>query len=349
MTGVELDRALDSFGGECGLVFTLDETRTINVPVAGSVVQIPELGFMLVCKVKNDTIFDLIDSTLNSNPLVIRTDRNGLKMRTLPSPTPVPLNLRPSIARSGDYLFVASNDALIETALAVKSGTRAGLKSTDEFKKLSQGVQQQGNSLTFRSQRVADTIARLQTQLLAGNPATNDPAQAQLLTKLFGFAGTAGGYGVAANTDEGWLSTGNSGQNPATTFLLLPSLAVTGIIATIAIPSLLRSRQAANESSAVAILRTIATAEVTYLATSRGSYGDMRALVDAGLLDPRIKSPVSGYSFTIIVSGRNFTARANPVSPNDGRYGYFVTSDAVVRYSAAPAEAPPGQGGNPVQ
>src|SRR5204862_7701530 len=34
MTGVELDRALDSFGGECGLVFTLDETRTINVPVA---------------------------------------------------------------------------------------------------------------------------------------------------------------------------------------------------------------------------------------------------------------------------------------------------------------------------
>src|SRR5439155_16738740 len=92
MTGVELDRALDSFGGECGLVFTLDETRTINVPVAGSVVQIPELGFMLVCKVKNDTIFDLIDSTLNTNLSVIRTDRSGFKMRTLPSPTPVPLN-----------------------------------------------------------------------------------------------------------------------------------------------------------------------------------------------------------------------------------------------------------------
>ena len=44
---------------------------------------------------------------------------------------------------------------------------------------------------------------------------------------------------------------------------LLIVVAIILIIATIAIPSLLRSRQAANETSAVANLRTINTAQVT--------------------------------------------------------------------------------------
>ena len=66
---------------------------------------------------------------------------------------------------------------------------------------------------------------------------------------------------------------------------LLIVVAIILIIATIAIPSLLRSRQAANESAAVANLRTINTAEVTYLSSSGGNYGDLPALVAAGLLD----------------------------------------------------------------
>jgi type II secretory pathway pseudopilin PulG len=48
------------------------------------------------------------------------------------------------------------------------------------------------------------------------------------------------------------------------------------IIAAIAIPSLLRSRQVAQESAAVSNLRTINTAEVTYLSTQGGDYGTFR-------------------------------------------------------------------------
>src|SRR6266480_3377774 len=65
---------------------------------------------------------------------------------------------------------------------------------------------------------------------------------------------------------------------------LLIVVAIILIIATIAIPSLLRSRQAANESAAVAQVRTITTAEVTYLSSSGGSYGTIAQLVSAGLL-----------------------------------------------------------------
>ena len=66
---------------------------------------------------------------------------------------------------------------------------------------------------------------------------------------------------------------------------LLIVVAIILIIATIAIPSLLRSRQSAQESSAVAQLRTINTAEVTYLSSNQGAYGSLPMLITQGLLD----------------------------------------------------------------
>ena len=65
---------------------------------------------------------------------------------------------------------------------------------------------------------------------------------------------------------------------------LLIVVAIILIIATIAIPSLLRSRQAANESAAVANLRTINTAEVTYLSSAGGNYGDVYPVGGRGTL-----------------------------------------------------------------
>jgi prepilin-type N-terminal cleavage/methylation domain-containing protein len=130
---------------------------------------------------------------------------------------------------------------------------------------------------------------------------------------------------------------------------LLIVVAIILIIATIAIPSLLRSRQAANESAAVANLRTINTAQVTYLSSSGGNFGDVGALVGAGLLDTRFNGTVSGYAFTITAAGGDYTAEAVPTSPNTGRFGYYSLPDGVVRFSAVASLAPNGQAGNPVQ
>src|SRR6516164_2486289 len=104
---------------------------------------------------------------------------------------------------------------------------------------------------------------------------------------------------------------------------LLIVVAIILIIATIAIPSLLRSRQAAQESSAVAQVRTINTAEVTYLSANQGSYGDVVSLVSQGLLDSRFTGSVSGYNYTVSASGSAYTATAMPTSANAGRFGYY--------------------------
>jgi prepilin-type N-terminal cleavage/methylation domain-containing protein len=116
---------------------------------------------------------------------------------------------------------------------------------------------------------------------------------------------------------------------------LLIVVAIILIIATIAIPSLLRSRQAAQESSAVAQVRTINTAEVTYLSSNQGNYGDLPSLIAQGFLDNRFSGPVSGYSFVVTASGTDYTVTATPTSTNAGRYGYYSVPDAVIRYQTA--------------
>jgi prepilin-type N-terminal cleavage/methylation domain-containing protein len=135
---------------------------------------------------------------------------------------------------------------------------------------------------------------------------------------------------------------------------LLIVVAIILIIATIAIPSLLRSRQAANESAAVATLRTINTAEVTYLSSSGGNYGDLGALVSVQLLDntfSALPAKKGGYNYFVEWSAStptDYTAYAEPASGNTGRYGYYSVPDAVVRYStnSATSNGKPGQAVN---
>src|SRR5262245_57238803 len=193
-------------------------------------------------------------------------------------------------------------------------------------------------------------MGQMQSLALAANTTSaTDITRTGMLTSLFGTPGAPGTYSVTSVTDEGFIFSGNSGQHSATTLVMFPTMAVTLIVATIAIPSLLRSRQAANESAAVANLRAIATAEATYSSKTRGNYASLETLVMQGLLDSRFTSVVAGYEFSIAVSGRTYGATAIPTSPNIGRYGYFVTTDRVVRYSTAPGLAPPALAGEPVQ
>src|SRR5207302_2273207 len=62
---------------------------------------------------------------------------------------------------------------------------------------------------------------------------------------------------------------------------LLIVVAIILIIAAIAIPNLLRARMAANESSAVASVRTVTTGEITYQ-TAYPTVGYAPALVNLG-------------------------------------------------------------------
>jgi type IV pilus assembly protein PilA len=140
---------------------------------------------------------------------------------------------------------------------------------------------------------------------------------------------------------------------------LLIVVAIILIIAAIAIPNLLRSKMAANESSAVGSLRTINTAEVTY-ATAYPNVGYSLALGDLGgtatscaaaagatqtnacLIDNVLATAVaaasakSGYYFTYAagaVAGTAYTVKAPPATPGTtGQRFFFTDQTGVIRY-----------------
>lgn len=97
------------------------------------------------------------------------------------------------------------------------------------------------------------------------------------------------------------------GEGMAIAGLVLGYLGVAGIpvmliIAAIAIPNLLRARIAANESSAVAVVRTLVVAEAAY-SSSHPDAGYTCTLFDlsgAGLIDPSVASgQKNGYAFEL--------------------------------------------------
>jgi type IV pilus assembly protein PilA len=146
---------------------------------------------------------------------------------------------------------------------------------------------------------------------------------------------------------------------------LLIVVAIILIIAAIAIPNLLRARMAANEASAVASLRTVNTAEITY-ASTYPTVGFAPALTNLGgnlgaactpssatscLVDAVLSnngSPAnsgkSGYKFTTgtgTVSGTvniGYTVLAVPLVANrTGIRGFCAEEDGVVRVDPAGA------------
>jgi type IV pilus assembly protein PilA len=141
---------------------------------------------------------------------------------------------------------------------------------------------------------------------------------------------------------------------------LLIVVAIILIIAAIAIPNLMRSRMAANEASAVAVLRTLNTSEVVYSATYGGFSANLKnlgpngatctttyvptpttaCLVDSVIgADPSTKSGYTttytgGTAITGAANGQvaNYSIASAPVAiGSTGQRGFFTDQSLVIR------------------
>ena len=150
-------------------------------------------------------------------------------------------------------------------------------------------------------------------------------------------------------------------QRGFTLIELLIVVAMILIIAAIAIPSLLRSKMAANQASAVSSLRTVNTANVTYessynigYANTLGMLGgppaapatcNLSELIDPVLSTATAGTPKDGYTYTYngataftgVVPGGctagwlDFSTNATPLNNTMGQNVYCVDDSGVVR------------------
>lgn len=291
-TGVTLASLLDSLGGEYGLVMTLDSSKMIPVPLPTSQpLTVPEPGLAIVIKVKDDTIFNRIDQELGKKgQQLIRVDKPNLKMRTMSLPLPLPLQLRPTIASSKGYLFIATTDALIQEMLAIKDGQHPGLKSTEEFKHVANNIPEEGNRFVFVSARFGQMFKDIQQTAMQMKP--NAPQQ--LIQSLFntkpGFC-----YSVGANTSEGWFAVANSSRSPTTALVAVAAVGP-AVLAGIAIPNFVRAREVSQRNACINNLRQLDAAKQQWALETGKTGTSMPAMDDLRpYLNGRIACPAGGY------------------------------------------------------
>jgi len=147
---------------------------------------------------------------------------------------------------------------------------------------------------------------------------------------------------------------------------LLIVVAIILIIAAIAIPSLMRSRMLANQSAAASTIRTLVTAESTYLSTFGSKVGYPLLIANLGVITPgtqcppgTVPTPVAaclidpvlttgfkggyayeavGYNPTATLGPQSFTVDTYATNPGyTGNVDYCASDEGVVYFKPAAA------------
>ena len=117
-------------------------------------------------------------------------------------------------------------------------------------------------------------------------------------------------------------------------------VAIIALLATIAIPSLLRAKLSANDALAASTLKTMSSAAEMYATANSGSYPTAaNALTDA--TPPYISTnfcatTVSGYTYTCTLSATSYSFTAVPsAAGSTGTLAYTMSTGGVLVKSAA--------------
>ena len=242
------------------------------------------------------------------------------------------------------YLVIARGSDSLKEAVRLHRSGESLAKSRDFLAGLPPGHSAVASAMMYKN------FAAMMGPALGQVP----PQFAQLLPKLAMSGGSTATFAYAEPASIRWAS--NSGT---------VDVGVVLVVAAVAIPNLLKSRMAANEAAVMASLRTVNTAEVTYI-TAYPEQGYARTLAALGTpshgeCNPSATSACllnstlgcdsaegcikNGYRFKLSATCKggpcaDYVILAVPLGSEQGSRSFCSTSDAVIRWkTGAPSSA----------
>jgi hypothetical protein len=258
--------------------------------------EIPEPGLVIYIKVKSDVIFDLADKSLSSNPslraMVSKSESGGVKSRTVTIPIPLPIDVSPTLARSGDYLFLSSSKPLLDEILAVQAGKKPGFKSTDEFKKLSQGIPLEGNNFSLIREKFGRTMNSAMQGMLKTQAATLG-SQAGTIQNMLATNKSVYAFSISANGPEGWVARAN-GNKSMNAMILPAAIGGAAMGAAIALPALAKAKAVPQYSQIINNLRSLDGAKAQFALEKNKTDGSPVTMEDLAPYLPAGVNPIAG-------------------------------------------------------
>ncbi|MDP6034586.1 MAG: hypothetical protein QGG55_00940, partial [Verrucomicrobiota bacterium] len=292
-------------------------------------IKVPEPGFVLVLKVKDDTLQNLVNPLLQQ--IEAQTQQvGGATLHTIPVPPGgPPVSLSPTLMRTGNYLVFTSTVDLAKEIVAVQGGQGPGLAGSEEFKKLTQDLDLKGNMITFTTGRIGQYFGDIFGKMMEMESGGDIPKGVQdWMGDLFS-TGISSQVSLLKVMDEGYLiqnrTTGSMPMDPVigVAIAAVPLAVAAAASAPSVLPEIERSKARANRIKSINNMRQITRALHNYADENGGKLPPADKWCDAimrvvgspmvfvspldqdAIAQSRTGKKVSSYAFNAALAGKS--------------------------------------------
>lgn len=303
--GVNIDKVIESVGGEG--FFSLQLSRTNTIQLGGPSAVIPSPSILICMAVKDDTLLKAIEQPLSRVMMpIVKSKSDSVVISTIAIPMPLPVPFQPSYAICSNFFLLGTTPGVVSDAIR-SFKANSGLVSTPEYKKAFAGLPTSNNGIFYQSPRFMKALFDLQSATLNPNGDRESGTQTAAMQALFGVKAEMRSAFVVQNRPDGILTTGattSGGKEMLASVLIAPI----GLMSAIAIPSFMKARIQSQGNSCINNLRQIDAAKEQWALEAAKKNGDEASI-------PGISQYIKGNKLPVCPQGGTYKVNAIGANP----------------------------------
>jgi len=284
-TGVDLDAAFESLLGDGFFSVQLSSTATVDLPLGagGAPHAFPVPTVLMGVAVRDETLLAMLDGALARGQVPVLKSRVGeAEVHSVNLPMPMPFPFQPAYVIHQGFFLIGSTPEVVTAGIRAFDGG-GGWMDSAEYRQAFAGLPDRNNGWVYLNPRFMRTVREVQRQMMAS--AGPDAMGGAVFDRIFGGDEDQRCAGVIENLEGGILMRGTTSMR-GQALIGQTMMAPVGLMAAIAIPSFMKSRQASRTNACVNNLRQIDAAKEQWAMEMNQSDG---ADVDQGEMLKYIK------------------------------------------------------------